>query len=138
MHSEDSSLPGVSNKGDFLMPGERERMGIERSCLSNARRCRVFCCDPQRSGQKGSCEKNHVELRKILLKGSSFEVFAAFDVASVCAHADNYPRKSLKGKTPYALAVGLVPKRLLDKLGIARLRADEVTLKPSLLSNRQG
>ena len=57
-------------------------------------------------------------------QGSSLEALAAFDVASVCTHADNYPMKSLKGKTPYALAVGLVPKRLLDKLGISRLRAD--------------
>lgn len=110
---------------------------IERSCLSNARRCRVFYCDPQRSGQKGSCEKNHVELRKILPKGSSFEALAAFDVASVCTHVNNYPRKSLGGKTPFSLAVKLIPRRLLDELGISRLRADEVILKPSLLDIRQ-
>lgn len=111
---------------------------IERSCLSNARRCRLFYCDPQRSGQKGSCEKNHVELRKILPKGSSFEALTAFDVASVCTHVNNYPRKSLGGKTPFSQAAKLLPKGLLDELGIARLRADEVTLKPSLLPNRQG
>lgn len=111
---------------------------IERSCLSNARRCRVSCCDPQRSGQKGSCEKSHVELRKVLPKGSSFEALAAFDVAAVCTHADNYPRRSLGGKMPFSQAARLLPKGLLDELGITRLRADEVTLKPSLLSNEQG
>lgn len=111
---------------------------IERSCISNARRCRLFYCDPQRSGQKGSCEKNHVELRRILPKGSSFEALAAFDVATVCTHVNNYPRRSLGGKTPYALAARLLPKRLLDELGISRLRTDEVILKPSLLDPRQG
>lgn len=111
---------------------------IERSCLSNARRCRLFYCAPQRSGQKGSCEKNHVELRKILPKGSSFEALAAFDVASACTHADNYLRKSPSGKTPFSQAARLLLKDLLDELGIIRLRVDEVTLKPSLLSNRQG
>ena len=94
--------------------------------------------DSVKPGQKGGCEKNHVELRKILPKGSSFEALAAFDVASVCTHVNNYPRKSLGGKTPFSLAAKLVPRRLLDELGISRLRADEVTLKPSLLSNGQG
>ena len=35
--------------------------GIERNG-----RCHVFYADPQRSGQKGACEKNHVELRKVI------------------------------------------------------------------------
>ena len=35
--------------------------GIERGG-----RCRAFYADPQRSDQKGACEKNHVELRKVI------------------------------------------------------------------------
>ena len=58
-------------------------------------------------------------------------------MATVCAHADNYPRKSLDGKTPYALAAKLIPRRLLDELGISGLRADEVVLKPGLLDIRR-
>lgn len=98
----------------------------------------VYYCDPRRSGQKGSCEKNHVEPGRILPKGSSFEAFAAFDAAIACAHADNYPRKGPDGKAPYALAAKLIPRRLLDELGISRLRADEVVLRPGLLPGRQG
>lgn len=45
---------------------------IEKSCTSRGSRCRVYYCDPMKSGQKGSCEKNHVELRKVIPKGSSF------------------------------------------------------------------
>lgn len=106
---------------------------IERSCLSNARRCRVYYCDPLRSNQKASCEKNHVELRRIIPKGESLEALTQYDVATACTHVNNYPRKSLGGKTPFSLAAKLLPKGLLDELGITRLRADEVTLRPSAL-----
>ena len=30
---------------------------------------RLFYCDPRRADQKGGCEKNHVEIRKLLPKG---------------------------------------------------------------------
>ena len=133
--AEFSRLFGVMLADRGIEFGDFE--AIERSCLSNARRCRLFYCDPQRSGQKGSCEKNHVELRKILPKGSSFETLTAFDVAVACAHVNNYPRRSLGGKTPYSLAARLIPKNLLQELGISRLRADQVILKPSALGNRQ-
>lgn len=111
---------------------------IERSCLSNARRCRVFYCDPMRSDQKGACERNHVELRRVIPKKTSLEGLTAFDVATVCTHVNNYPRASLGGKTPYSLAARLLPKELLEELGISRLRADEVTLRPSLLGKTSG
>ena len=43
---------------------------LERSCLDPAKkRCRVYYCDPQSPGQKGRCERNHEELRRILPKG---------------------------------------------------------------------
>ena len=44
--------------------------GIERSALDPAaRRCSVYYCDARQSQQKGGCERNHVELRKLLPKG---------------------------------------------------------------------
>ena len=139
MHGEDSFLPGVSDKGDFLMPGERKSAWASSgAAFPTPSRCRVYYCDPQRSGQKGSCEENHVEPGMILPKGSRFEALAAFDVATVCTHADNYPRKDPDGKTPYALAAKLIPRRLLDELGISGLRADEVVQRPGLLPGRQG
>lgn len=106
---------------------------IERSALGNGRRCRVFYCDPMRSGQKGSCEKNHVELRRVLPKGTSFEGLTAYDVATVCTHVNNYPRKGLGGATPYSLAARHLPKNLLDELGVARLSPGEAVLTPALL-----
>ena len=31
---------------------------------------RLFYCDPRQSQQKGACERNHVEIRKLLPKGA--------------------------------------------------------------------
>lgn len=36
-------------------------------------RCSVYYADPIRSDRKGVCEKNHVELRKIVPKGTSLD-----------------------------------------------------------------
>ena len=44
--------------------------GIERSVTDGEKRCRLYFTDPSRPDQKGSCEKNHVELRKIIPKGT--------------------------------------------------------------------
>ena len=39
---------------------------LERSCLpGKGARCRVYYCDVRQSQQKGGCERNHVELRKL-------------------------------------------------------------------------
>lgn len=109
---------------------------IEGSCLSRGRRCRVFYCDPRQSQQKGSCERNHALLRRIIPKKTSLDGLTAFDVATACSHLNSYPRKSLGGKSPLAAASRLVPKALLDELGVVHLRPDEVVMDPSALSRR--
>lgn len=106
---------------------------IERSCLTNGRRCRVYYCDAMASHQKASCEKNHVELRRILPKKTSFEELTPCKMALVSSHVNNYPRKSLGGKSPYSLAVKALPKELFDELGISYVAPEDVTLKPTLV-----
>lgn len=105
---------------------------LEKS-LHGGRRCEVFYCDALKPGQKGSCEKNHVELRKIMPKGSCLEELTAYEVATVCSHVNSYPRPSLGGATPYAFASQVLPGELLEGLGISSVPADEVTMNPSLL-----
>ena len=103
--------------------------GIERGG-----RCRVFYCDPMEPGQKASCERNHVELRKILPKKvSDFDALSPWDVAEVCSHVNSYPRASLGGATPIALASQVLPKSLLESLGIRQVPPDDVVLRPSVL-----
>lgn len=106
---------------------------IERSALGPQRRCRVYYCDPLRSDQKGSCERNHGLIRRILPKGSDLDALSAYDIATVSSHINSYPRASLKGKSPLEVSKRKMPKKLLDELGIVHLRADEVILKPDLL-----
>ena len=106
---------------------------IERSATSHGRRSRLFYCDPMRSDQKASCEKNHSMMRRIIPKGSSLETLTQYDVSAISSHVNSYPRKSLGGKSPYAAAARLVPKRLLDELGVVHLRPDEVMLSPDAL-----
>lgn len=110
---------------------------IERSAYKPLRRCRVFYCDPMRSCQKGSCEKNHEFIRRILPKGSDLDVLNRDDIAIVASHINSYPRPSLGGRSPFAVATRKIPKKLLDGLGITWLRGDEVCLKPEVLNRKK-
>ena len=58
----------------------------ERSCLPGAgARCRACYCDVRQSQQKGGCERNHVELGKLLPKrrGISFDDLEPADMDRV-------------------------------------------------------
>lgn len=70
---------------------------IERSAGdSAARRARVFYCDVRQSQQKGSCERNHVEPRKVLPKGTSFDGLTRAGCALLMSHVNSEPRPSLQ------------------------------------------
>ena len=115
---------------------------IERSAGdSAARRARVFCCDVRQSQQKGSCERNHVELRKVLPKGASFDGLTRADCALLMSHVNSEPRPSLAGLSPirmFRLAYGGLAERLLDALGVEEIGPGELNLTPSLLAREEG
>lgn len=99
-------------------------------------RTRVFFCDPLRSDQKGKCEKNHEEIRKILPKGKTdFDALRERDMAVLMSHVNSYARDSLNWATPYDLEKLMAPEGLLDGLGVERIPADDVTLKPYLIEH---
>lgn len=100
--------------------------------LDGSRRTRMFYCDPVRPGQKGACEKNHVELRRILPKGTDFDVLTQWDVSVACSHVNSYVRAG-QGAAPIALASLALPANLLESLGVAAVPPDDVVMKPSLL-----
>ena len=100
---------------------------------------RVFFCDPYCSSQKGCLERFHLELRRILQKGVSFNPLTQEQVNLVMSHLNSYPRQSLGGKTPYDAFVeefGDEGRTFLDRLGIVRIPANEVTLHPFLLGQK--
>lgn len=104
---------------------------IERG-LDGSRRTRMFYCDPVKPGQKGSCEKNHVELRKIVPKGTDFDALSFDDVSKACSHVNSYPRAG-QGVAPILLASLVLPKNLLECLGVYAIAPDDVNMTPKLL-----
>lgn len=103
------------------------------------RGARVFYCDPYCSCQKPHIERFHLDLRRILQKGVSFNPLDQEQVNLIMSHLNSYPRPSLGGRTPYDLFVeefGDEGKRFLGRLGIVRIPADQVTLHPFLLGRK--
>ena len=95
---------------------------------------RVFYCDPLAPGQKGACERNHSELRRILPKGrSDFDALTCADLAVAASHVNSYPRAALGGRCPVDAARALLPEGFVDLLGVVKVPLEEVVLRPSLL-----
>lgn len=98
-------------------------------------RCRVFYADPQRSDQKGTCEKNHVELRKVIPKGTSIDGLGldAWILAVVCSNVNSSLRRAIGDASPMALAKVALPASLLEGLGLTLVPPDEVETRPELV-----
>ena len=97
------------------------------------RRTRVFYCDPNASFQKPHVEVNHELIRRILPKGKSFDNLEQDDINLMMSHVNSYAREKLGDKSPLDLFGFLYGQELLGKLGIRKVPANEVFLKPSLL-----
>ena len=99
---------------------------------SNLIRTRLFYCDPGASFQKGSCEVNHEMIRRIIPKGS--EIPASQDTINLMmSHVNSYSRQALNGKSPYDAFSFFYGEEILMKLGLRRIPARDVILKPELL-----
>ena len=96
-------------------------------------RARLFYCDPCASWQKGRVERNHEFLRLVLPKGSSFDRLSQPDVDKVLSHVNSYSRPALNDKAPFDLFAFTYGMGLLTELGIRRIPANRIVLKPSLL-----
>lgn len=102
------------------------------------RRTRVFYCDPMRSGQKGTLEKKHSELRYILPKETDLRKLGLIDQDSLnlaVSHVDSAAVEMLGGKSPLDVA-DFMYHDLFEKLvsfGIQHIEKDRVILKPYLL-----
>ena len=108
--------------------------GIERSALDPAaRRCSVYYCDVRQSQQKGGCERNHVEVRKILPKGRgiSFDRLGGRDCAAPMSQLNSEPRPSLSGMCAIDMllaALGADGRELLDALGVEKVPYEELNM----------
>ena len=102
---------------------------------------RLYYCDPRQSQQKGSCEKNHTEIRQILKKGLlAFDELNERDLAVAMSHANSNPRAVLCGMTPiqmFKAAYGQAGKDFLDALGIEQIPRDGLMLTPDVLNKER-
>lgn len=123
----------TDNGSEFSDP-----VAIERSALGEGRRCRVFCCDARQSQQKGTCERNHVELRKFLPKGRGvdFDMLDGRDMAELMSQLNSEPRPSLLGASPIALLKVAAPESagLLDALEVREVPYGGLDMTPRALS----
>ena len=104
------------------------------------RRTRVFYCDPMQSGQKGSLENKHAELRYILPKGTDLKNLGLVGQETLnlaVSHVDSAPVEKLGGKSPLDVANFMYPDlyEKLESFGIRNIEKDKVILKPYLLKS---
>lgn len=104
-----------------------------------SRGIKVWYADPYCSSQKPHVERFHLDLRRILQKGTSFDPLTQDQINMAISHLNSYPREALNGKTPYDSFVeefGEEGRRFLESLGIVKISAGEVTLHPYLLGQK--
>ena len=99
---------------------------------------RLFYCDPRRSDQKGACERNHVEIRKLLPKGAGirFDRLSPADLALAMSHVNSEPRGALGFATParaFRAMLGDDAAALLDAYGVEDVPLAELDLTPGLI-----
>ena len=97
---------------------------------------RVWFTDPYCSTQKPHIERVHEEIRRILLKGTSFNSLDQDGIALIMSHVNSNTLPTHGNRAPYDLFVekyGDEGKRFLDALGIRRIPGNQVTLHPFLL-----
>lgn len=119
----------TDNGSEFSNP-----TALETSSLSGAQRTRIFYCNPYSSWQKGHVENNHLNLRKVLPKGRSFENLTQPDINLMLSHMNSMARKSLNDIPAFTLFETIYGKDILPKLDIALISPDNVCLLPDLIN----
>lgn len=94
----------------------------------------VFYCDPNRSDQKGSCENDHSNFRRIVPKGTDMDSYTQELVDLIFSHVNSFNRQSLNGHTPYESFKFLYGQSILDLLNIRHVNPNDVILKPILVN----
>lgn len=123
----------TDNGGEFA-----DEAAIASVLGERAGETRLYCCDPRRADQKGACEKNHVEIRKMLPKGRGVRLdgVTRADCALLMSHVNSEPRGCLAWRTPaQALlsAFGGDARRLMDALGVEEVPAGGLDLTPGCI-----
>ena len=98
----------------------------------NILRTLVFYCHAGASFEKGACEVNHGFIRRVSPKGADIPLSQP-KISLMMSHINSYAREGLNGRSPYDLFSLIYGEETLQKLGIQRIPAKEIILKPELL-----
>ena len=112
---------------------------IECEKATGVLRSRIFYCNPYSSWEKGAIEVCHELLRRIIPKGSSLKDITEDDTKLINSNINSYIRQSNDLKSAYDTfieAFGDRGIRILSKLNITRIEANDVILHPSLLKKK--
>lgn len=134
LDSLDSLLGGEFSSVFPLLLSDRGHEFQDHEGIEKGGRTRLYYCEPGRADQKGSIENCHRMLRRVVPKGTSLDGLTRRDAALVASHVNSMPRPSLGGASPFDLAHHVIPKELLEGLGLEHIAPDEVLLRPSLLT----
>jgi len=126
-YSKIFSLCLADNGSEFSNPiaMECDQDGVIRSY--------VFYCDPSAPSQKGACENNHEFIRRIIPKGTDITPFSQEQINLMMDHINSYGRPELGDRSPYEMFEFYYGKEILDLLGVHKIPANEIILKPELL-----
>ena len=109
---------------------------LEISPFNGKQRTRIFYCDPYSAYQKGHVENNHLNLRRILEKKTSFDDLEQSDMIRVMSHLNSFARKSLNNVPAISLFETIYGKDILPKIGVALIRPQDIILSSQLISMR--
>ena len=118
----------TDNGSEFMDP-----RSIEVNYETGTFDTKLFYTDPYSAWQKGALEKNHEYIRFVVPKGKSLAGLTQEKCDLLASHINSVPRDSLGGKTPYQLAALIIGEDTLSKLGIKKIKEDDVSLSPSLI-----
>jgi len=118
----------ADNGSEFSNPMEME---VDPDTLDSV--SKVFYCHPMASWEKGKCENNHALIRRILPKKHSFSELNQEKVTLMMNHINSYPRAQFGGKSAYDIFVIKHGKDAAEKLGLVKIRPEDVILRPDLL-----
>ena len=107
---------------------------------NESRRTRIFYCDPMASGQKGSLENNHKEIRYICPKENDLKDLGLNSQEKanlIVSHINSQSKEHLKGKSPLEVMEFMNPGlyQKFKDFGIERINKDNIVLKPYLLKD---
>lgn len=107
---------------------------------NESRRTRIFYCDPMASGQKGSLENNHKEIRYICPKENDLKDLGLNSQEKanlIVSHINSQSKEHLKGKSPLEVMEFMNPAlyQKFKDFEIERINKDNIVLKPYLLKD---